>query len=253
MDRPTYMVDAMRDYFASTVPTIHGYIEEYGRESVQISIWLVGLATALLGFFGTMPRAFAPLSRWHPILLIGCLALTVLLGLLQRVLYQITENRMRQHLLGLRGHLDAAALAPHVVIPDELQDSWTIDDIVGRLSHHFSIDYDFLAEPRTPLEFARNCYRGAYGLWQNHDMTIRAELGKTVSAYTETSREPKQLEALFISPTSVGLEDIQRETDCIDARQAAVRWIAFACYGSFAASIVALALALAISITASAK
>jgi hypothetical protein len=72
---------------ARTFPLIHRYTEELGRESVQISIWLVGLAAALMGFIATMPRAIALMPHWQAVAVACALALVVLLGLTHRVFY----------------------------------------------------------------------------------------------------------------------------------------------------------------------
>ena len=232
----TYAADAMFSEVAKTFPLIHRYTEELGRESVQISVWLVGLAAALMGFIATMPKALSLMPRWQSIAVTSALALVVLLGLAHRVLYQAAENRTRNHLLGLHAFLSSDSI--DFVTPIELDEHWTTAEIASRLREDFGRDFPFPKNEESSLDPARKYYRIEYDFWQARDLRRRKLLGSTLGAYSEPTNTPRTIEAAFTTSGPRDLSAIQRETDSLSKLLGVVRLITYACYGTFALGII---------------
>lgn len=142
--------------------------ENFGRENVQIIVWLVGLSSALITLIAANREVSAAIGTSGRSWLIGLLVFVVLFGVSHRIVYGQAENRQKKLVFGLRGLLWGATL--DFSQPEPLAEEWTIPDIVRELKESFDLDYRFLLNsPTASHEHARSAYAAHYELWSRHD------------------------------------------------------------------------------------
>ena len=80
----------LADLYKVSIPVAQREAQEHGRQTVQTSVWLVGLASALLTTLGIKELTLSQLLPEAQIATIVCLVAVVVFGVVQRLLYQIT-------------------------------------------------------------------------------------------------------------------------------------------------------------------
>jgi hypothetical protein len=126
------LTDELAVVMREWLPALVTESKDFGRETVQTVVWLVGLATGLITLLATHSGTIEALTISQRRVLIPVLAATITCGLLQRILNQLVERKERILLFGLQGHL--AAYGTQHAEPDELNEQSTPDEESKRLN-----------------------------------------------------------------------------------------------------------------------
>lgn len=169
-------------YLRDILPRLQEQAEAVGRETVQITIWLVGLAAAFITFLLASPTLLAKLGETHTAAVVSLLSLVVAFGVFHRVVYLLAEHRQRTMWHGLAGHL-IGYTSDHGE-PPPLETDWSRDDVIRALQDHFELDYGFLATLDASLEQSHAAYRAQYDMWKTSDTSDLEKLGVYVGAYS---------------------------------------------------------------------
>lgn len=148
--------------------------------------------------------------------------MVVLFGVLQRILFHIAELKKWPLSLGLKATL--AGLTDKNLTASELQDYWTVNDIVDHLREDFGVDYSFLLENNTPIEQARDAYNGQLGIHRDFEQKGLKTLAEVVCAHFGL---PKESEDNYFKP---------KELDSIRSQARTVNRIFSASFYSYYAS-----------------
>ena len=152
-------------YLASWLPDLQREAEDTGRQTVQHTGWLVGLATAFITFLAANERLEA-LAGFETAPAVTLLLLsTVVFGAGQRILYHLGEATQRQVLRAF--HAEVLPILMTSTSPFEPQELLTKEWIIQELQKFFGMDYEWLRDDRIPLADAQSAYKGQYDLWKD--------------------------------------------------------------------------------------
>jgi hypothetical protein len=168
------------------LPSLVRELEESGRETVQIVVWLVGLSSGLIALAAVNPRLLGALSSGARVTLLGLLAAVVALGVVQRVVYLLAETSRRSLWRGLQGYLWAQT--DETALPFALLESWDRGQLVERLEKDFDLDYKFLIEYDAPIQKCREIYIGVYERWQKGENEALKQFAELLAAYSGKDR-----------------------------------------------------------------
>jgi hypothetical protein len=170
-------IETIRDW----IPGVLRQAEETGRETVQVVVWLVGLASALLALEATNRALLSGLSITGRFVATFLLVGVAVLGVLQRIVYHIAEAKQRELILRLQGHL--AGLTTNVDEPFELQQWWDRAEIIKQLLRGFDLHYDFLGQDDVPIEKCREIYSNHYDRWKSFESQRLNDFGELMGAF----------------------------------------------------------------------
>jgi hypothetical protein len=175
------LTDELAAFLREWIPALLRQYEEAGRETVQTVVWLVGLASGLVTLIAVNPKIVASLPVALRRGLVISLAATVFCGVLQRVIYQLAEQKQRQLIPGLQGSLAGYTL--RVQEPEELEQRWDRKEIVRRLARDFDVDYSILDELDISIERYRETYSSHLEIWRHYESERLQWLGQVTAAY----------------------------------------------------------------------
>ncbi len=181
-------------------------LDEFHRgeaDVAQTSMWLVGLASTMLLFCAANPskvdQIFFGLTRFG----VAFLMVTVVAGVLNRLLRVWVGRRISRSLRHLHGHFAGFMAAEHIEEPDELSDRWTREEIVLRLRETFDVDYGWLEKYNVALPDCQQCYRDQYSIWERFNGQRLEGIKKILAAYMGLSN--CQVEKMFGPTTDADL------------------------------------------------
>jgi hypothetical protein len=175
------LTDELAGILLEWIPTYLKQYEEAGRETVQTVVWLVGLASGLVTLIAVNPKIVDTLTNGSRRALVIALAATITCGVLQRIIYQIAEQKQRVLFPGLQGYLTGYTV--QVQEPDEFDETWDRREIVQRLARNFDVDYSLLEKFDIPIERYREAYSRQLELWHKHGSENLQRLGEITAAY----------------------------------------------------------------------
>jgi len=170
------------ELFRDSVPSLREQTMEIGRETVQVVVWLVGLASALLVLAATNRALLSGLSQTGRSVATGLFVGVAVFGVLQRLVYHITEAKQRLLFHGLHAHL--AGLTSDIEEPLALHDVWDRATIIKQLSRGFDLQYDFLDQYDVPIEKCREIYSEHYTKWQSFEAQKLNHFGELLAAFS---------------------------------------------------------------------
>ena len=175
------LTDALASFMRESLPAVLTESKEMGRETVQTVVWLVGLATALITLIAAHPGITTALTVTQRRSLIIPLAATITLGVLQRIVYQLAEQKERNLYFRLQGHL--AVYDTHIDEPDPLENHWNQDEIIQRIERDFDTDLRGFGDMNLPIDFCRTLYSGYLDLWNESQSKRLKDLLEVLNAY----------------------------------------------------------------------
>lgn len=213
--RPTpsqALAQLLRDW----IPVSKQEHKEASKETVQITVWLVALATGLISVFNLSSRPFflhdlpPPANR----ALIALLLATIVFGVLQRILHHLLNRTFAIHFREWHGWL--LGFTAEVTRPPEPDFMTDRDKIIAALQEHFGVDYSFLRTYNVPLPGCQEAYKSQFNLWQEHEKEVTGRIAEGIAAFSG-------------KPASWGLEFLSAKPPNFDhIRKKAVRLNAFA-------------------------
>ena len=184
--------------FRELFPDLEKEMSAMGKSLVDVGVWLVGLSTGVLAILLSSSTASGTL---HPLafkLGVISFSLVILLGVLQRIIFHVAE--LKKWPLSVRLRAALIALSDDKPMASELQDHWTVKDIVKRLEDDFGVDYGFLAE-------------GIHREFEKKGLNVLAQI---ICTHTGLSKDK---EDSFFQPTSEG------DSETIRSQAIFVNWI----------------------------
>ena len=224
------------EVFAEALPAMEARLRESARESMQASTWLVGLASGMVALLAANQGVVSALTRTERLVVLLLMLSCVTVGVLQRLLFWIAEQRHLNHFVGLQGYLIGYIAASNAQAPPILNPDWSVAQIVNHIKTYFDVDYSFLIEYQSPIEAARETYVGLYELEDKLDQEVLDKFEETAMAYAGRPKPQTQ------APDS--LDEIRREGRIISFLSRAATW----CLGFTGVTFVAGLSALAIAI-----
>lgn len=235
MEAPLTPGRALMQMVRDWVPIAKREYEDTTRETVQSTVWIVTLATALLTFAALNDKLLARLAPASGQWLIGLLLASVAFGVVQRITQHIVDQLLRRHLLELHNHLVGAALEP--VIPPSPESLITRDLIVAALQDYFHLDYGFLHTYDVALADCQGAYRSQYEVWLTQERQLATATVELLAAYTG---KPSTWGHNLLQPTDAKrLDHIRRHAK----KLIGAGWLAL---GLFAATAISFVSAIAI-------
>jgi hypothetical protein len=158
------LVDVAMERFDESLPEIISGASTITGELVQTTVWLVGLASAVLAVIVTKDTVLVATPILRNALGITLFA-TVLLGVLQRICQQRVLAKEHYVMMHVRQTLRNAR-------PWDAQDPTTPGEhhtakrIVELMNTEFGIDYTFALSRRDALERLREAHQWRYDLWK---------------------------------------------------------------------------------------
>lgn len=196
-----FRLDArIAEYYRDLLPEIRAEINRFGEQSVQLIVWLVGLATGITALLVSQLSSQQPVigsraASWT----IALLAASVVLGVLHRILYHMAEVATWSQLLNFRGYL--LGLTDPSSGPLELEEYWDVARIAQELNEEFGLDYSFLVEYNVPIERAREIYTSVY---DRHNEREKEGLRRLADVVGETFGIPEDKRHYFGEPAPKG-------------------------------------------------
>jgi hypothetical protein len=175
------LTDALASFMRQSLPAVLTESKELGREAVQTVVWLVGLATGLITLIAAHSGLIAAFTINQRRVLIPALAATITFGVLQRIVYQLADQRERNLFFRLQSHL--AVYEEHVDEPDELENHWSQDEIIQRINRDFETDLTRFADLNLPIDFYRTLYSGHLDSWNKSQSKRLNNLLEVLNAY----------------------------------------------------------------------
>ena len=180
---PTNTADRLTVFLRDWLPSLQQDVEAQGRETVQSTVWLVGLSSALLTFIAAGGALLKPLAPSWAAAAVLSLAGAIATGVVQRVVYWLAEANQRLVLYGLRGFLFRSTEGTTTPLP--LEEWWSRTTIVRAMKETMDLDYSWLEEMDVALDICRKSYQGQYDIWKKYDDELMSILRKAVAAYTD--------------------------------------------------------------------
>lgn len=157
-NRVSGLDEVLAKHYNIIIPEAEAQFFNLARSTVDVSVWLVGLATGVIAFLVGSDDAGEMLGQYSYQASLVLFAFVIFFGVAQRVLFHIGELRKWPISLRLRGSL--IGLTENTPLASKLQDHWSVNDIVDRLREDFGVNYSYLIEYNVPLERAREAYNG---------------------------------------------------------------------------------------------
>lgn len=187
-------------YFSTILPDAEREYFHILKSSVDVGVWLVGLSTGIIAVLMSSESIRSQLSECIITASLILFSMVIMFGVLQRILYHIAELKKWPLSLGLRSTL--LGLTDKTLIASELQDHWSVNDIVDHLRDDFGVDYTFLIQNHSSIEQAREAYKGQLDIHQKFEQKGMAQLAELLCSHYGL---PKEAEESYFK--SVDLEE----------------------------------------------
>lgn len=182
--------EILAGHFSSIIPEAEREFLGVAKSTVDVGVWLVGLSTGVIALFMTSESIKIILGECVFKAGIILFALVILFGVLQRILFHVAEHNKWPITLRLRGVL--TGLTDKSNTAQELQDYWTVADIVDRLREDFGVDYSFLIENNASVEEARKSYIGQMEIHREFEKKGLDNLAKILCAHYGLPQESEE-------------------------------------------------------------
>lgn len=155
---------------------------ELAREAGSTVTWIVGLASAGIALLAANDSVMGILSTRARIAAMGCMLLSISLGVLHRVivlaygsLSKVQLFHLRSYLIGRLKGLDGSEIP-------EADDSWSIEEIAANIQTHFGMRVDYLVSSNVPPSSAIELYQALrnieYEFFTNTVQEVLSEIAK---------------------------------------------------------------------------
>jgi hypothetical protein len=212
---------AVLQLLRDSIPLSKQEYEKTSKETVQMVVWTVTLATGLLSLAALNSRFLAGLSQSALRAEIALLLSTIFFGVLQRVLQHLFDQFFRSHLLGLYTYLVGASVDTATPpAPDLMVDC---DKVIAALRDHFQLDYSFLKTYNVPLAGCQEAYKTQYDFWRTSQENATKSTLELVAAYTG---QPTSWVERIMANSPTDLEAIRKKTRWLTG----LGWSAFAVF-----------------------
>lgn len=171
------ILDARREY------------EEASRETVQVTVWIVALATGILSVAVINEKILSGIQPTKRTVLVLLLLASILLGVLQRVLQHISNQFAGSHLRSLTTRLIGFASKASGTIPPDPETLLSPEAVVAACRDYFGLDYSFLLKAGSDLAASQMAYRAQVDLWNKVEQERKAELAKVLVAFSGRPEE----------------------------------------------------------------
>lgn len=195
--------ELVTNHFNSIIPELEREASHLGRSLVDVGVWLVGLSTGVLAVLLSSTTASETLTDWAYKGGVLAFSIVVLLGVVQRVLFHFAE--LLRFPISIRLRSSMIALTDRTPLARELQDYWTIDDIVERLRLDFGVDYSYLIEYKVSLDRAREAYSGQLEIQREFEGEGLSHLAKIICVHFGM---PAESQESYFEPSSD--EDLEK-------------------------------------------
>ena len=229
------LADDLAAVMREWIPAIAKQSEEAGREAVQTVVWLVGLASGLITLLAVNSGIVTSITTGQRRALIVALSVTITCGVLQRIAYQLAEQKQRNLWLGLQGYL--VGYEQQLEEPDELSERWDRNEIVLRLTRDFNLDLSALNEFNIPIDFYRNVYNNHVEGWHRYQSERLQRLGQVIAAYLGLSEEQGAKILQIDQSSNNDLSEVRKKASSI-------RWLLRVAFFLFAGTCVSFLAAL---------
>ncbi len=193
-NKESNLVTSRDELFANYVrvafPDAEREYSNIARSSVDVGVWLVGLSTAVLALILSSTSVGEALNIWAYRCAIIIFSLVVLLAVIQRILFHIVERLKWPISFQLRTML--LFLTDTTRLANDLQNYWTVSDIVKRLKDDFGVDYSFLIENNVPIDQVREAYNKQLEIHRKYEKEGEARLAKILCAHFGESIEKEK-------------------------------------------------------------
>ncbi|WP_289117090.1 hypothetical protein [uncultured Idiomarina sp.] len=179
--------EVLAKYFATMLPNAEREYFQIVKSSVDVSVWLVGLSTATIAVLLGSDSIKALLSSATLATSLIIFSLVTLFGVLQRILFHVAELKKWPLSLGLQAAL--TGLTDKTRVARELDEDWTVNDIVNRLREDFGVNYNFLLRHNSSIEMARDSYREQLHIHRDFEQEGIKHLAKLMCAYFGLPKE----------------------------------------------------------------
>lgn len=177
-------------YIIDLLPEAERDYLRLSSSSVEVSVWLVGLATGVVVLLMSNSTSKEILEPWAYQGGVIIFSLVVLCGVTQRIIFHIAELKKWPLSQSLRGCL--IGYTDNVRTASELQEFWTVEDIVNRLRDDFGVNYEYLLENEISLARAREAYISQMEIHRKFEEKGLATLSEIICAHHGLSKETEE-------------------------------------------------------------
>lgn len=201
--------EILAGHFSAMLPEAEREYFSIVRSTVDVGVWVVGLSTGIIAVLMSSESARDILGQGIFRAGVILFSLVIMFGVIQRILFHIAELRKWPLSLRLKGSL--IGLTDKTLIARELQDFWTVSEIVDRLREDFGVDYSFLIETQATIEQARDAYASQLKIHREFEKTGLSKLAEIMCAHYGL---PKTDEENYFN--SADLEIIRNKAKAVD-------------------------------------
>jgi hypothetical protein len=171
-------------------PDIEREISNIGRSFVDVGIWLVGLSTGVLALLISSENTSNLIGEWSFTWGVIAFSSVVFLGVMQRVIFHIAELMRLPISIRFRTALIAATDNSRMAV--ELDDNWTVEDIVKQLKEDFGVDYSYLIEYGSSIGEAKKAYNSQLDIHREFEERGLTSLANLVCVHTGLKKEKEE-------------------------------------------------------------
>jgi len=171
-------------------PDLEREATSLSKSVIDVGVWLVGLSTGVLALLISSENISSLLSESSFRNGLFAFSLVVLFGVVQRIIFHIAEQMRLPISIQLRVLL--IALNDSNRVAREMNDNWTVADIVQRLRDDFGVDYSFLIDQEADIGRARECYQGQLEIHREFENKGLASLANIICTHTGLSKEAEE-------------------------------------------------------------
>jgi hypothetical protein len=192
----TTVSDFLLEYLRAVIPEVARRADEDRSEHIQTGAWLVGLASALLALFLANRDKVPFVSESQAKLVVVLLGLSIMAGVVQRIVLLIGSGQDYAARMGFVGWLKG--LESDADLAEPLKADWTNDEIVSRLKRHYDLDYEFLLKSASAEAELGRVYSEVYESWDKFDResihALMQQLGNWIG-WTEAEIERRSAQS----------------------------------------------------------
>jgi lysylphosphatidylglycerol synthetase-like protein (DUF2156 family) len=193
--------------------------EKLTNETVQITVWLVGLAGSLVAIIIAKPDFVTRLSTTSQRAFLLLLLATIVFSVLHRLVLHISNRLLVYQTRQIQGQMLGFSIGFSDRGPRLLQSTWTREEIVRHLDTEFGLQYNFLNEHNSPLEMARQSYQAQ---WDHDQETEKKAFHSVQDALAASEGKPPIPQD---APAAGGTANEAREKVRIIA--VAIKWVSY--------------------------
>ena len=146
-----YSSDFLSVFLRDSLQKVQVDIEAQGRESVQSTVWLVGLSSAVLAYIAGNPAVLKALLPGWAATAVILLAGSIIVGVAQRMTYWIAEAKQRVSWSSLNGLLAGMTLETFPM-PQPFDVNWSRQTLANELKRVFDINEPGVQDPETDIQ-----------------------------------------------------------------------------------------------------